>query len=398
MGIYAYRFAPVHYTDIDGMEAWLEDMAAKGLVLGQEGIYFGLTAFEKTTPKRYKYRLIASTHKYSKGRGFRGSYAPPPDEETQEFHREFGWEYIATRKDFHIYCAKDPNAPEMDTDPQIQATAIHAAAKRKHWDVLWFFLAVLIIVTFCFWSFFQFQRNVIDAVLAYRAFLFVAVTLICGIHSLYSYIRLKKLENQLLSGEKLTHRSDYRRRRLLYWISRCVEPLCWIIVIVLVAYTGYRYDHSLNAISLEHYNEPLPILTMEEILSDCELRKDRTWDNTIEKRSGFVSETYILYQQQHITLPDGTETSGTLEVTYSDTRYEWIANWTYGNNHRHSRNRDSVDLEIPGIDEAYAYNTVYSTNVCIRKDNILLTARLHLYSGALYAPEEFAQIMAESIQ
>ena len=39
---YAYRFCPCFRYDIEGIQTWLEDMAAQGLVLEADGIFLGI--------------------------------------------------------------------------------------------------------------------------------------------------------------------------------------------------------------------------------------------------------------------------------------------------------------------------------------------------------------------
>ena len=54
---YAYRICPCFSYDIEGIQTWLEDMASQGLVLEADGTFLGIFTFQKTTPKKYRYRL-----------------------------------------------------------------------------------------------------------------------------------------------------------------------------------------------------------------------------------------------------------------------------------------------------------------------------------------------------
>ena len=57
---HVYRIPPCPSYDIEGMESWLSDMAAEGFVLVKDGIFAGVATFEKTEPRKLKYRLQAA--------------------------------------------------------------------------------------------------------------------------------------------------------------------------------------------------------------------------------------------------------------------------------------------------------------------------------------------------
>lgn len=398
MSHYAYRLAPVHYADIDGMESWLEDMAAKGYVLGQEGIFSGVVAFEKTEAKNYKYRLIANTYKYGWTGGRFNRYAPVPDEKTQEFHREFGWEYVATRKDFNIYVAKDPNAPEMDTDPQIQATAIHAAAKRKLWDIWGFSFIILNNLLITLWCGFEFLTGA-SRVFNFGLLLQCPLWILFLIQYIYAYIRLKRTENVLLSGQPLAHKSDYRKKIPLYWASRCVQPLLIASIFFTIFHVDFTVSKFDDWVKLEEYSGEVPFATMQELLPEAQFREDPSWGSYIGVTSSFLSETYTLEQKLHITLPDGTQTSGSLEITYLDAAWDWVAQDRAEDEFRRGdrADYDPKVIEIEGVDFAFYYNYYSYDYVVLRKGNVFVAVNFHIYEGDPITPEQIGQIMAGSL-
>ena len=56
------RYPPCPDYDVEAMESWLSDMADQGLVLSRDGFFFGFGYFEKTEPKKMRYRLEGSKH------------------------------------------------------------------------------------------------------------------------------------------------------------------------------------------------------------------------------------------------------------------------------------------------------------------------------------------------
>lgn len=113
---------PAFLGDVAAAETWLEDWAAKGYRLvgfrGMNGV------FVKDEPKTCRYRLEPLARKEK---------APDPDRVA--VYGEMGWMYAATMgKDFHIWRCDDPAAPELDTDPVVQAAGYGYLKRRLlHW-------------------------------------------------------------------------------------------------------------------------------------------------------------------------------------------------------------------------------------------------------------------------
>ena len=94
---YRYRIPPCPAWDIPATESWLEDMAAKGLHLSQDGFFGLLTTFEEGTPKQERFRLEPTT---TRGGLFSREY--DPEDEAVQLLRQMGWKYRARRGQFHI--------------------------------------------------------------------------------------------------------------------------------------------------------------------------------------------------------------------------------------------------------------------------------------------------------
>ena len=108
---------PCPAYDIYGMESWLEHMAREGYLLSSDGFFLGFADFEVSRPCEMKYRLQAAR----KPRSIFEYNAPDDDE--AELSEVMGWEFVARRGEFHIYRSAAPDAPELNTDPQVQAEA-----------------------------------------------------------------------------------------------------------------------------------------------------------------------------------------------------------------------------------------------------------------------------------
>lgn len=393
MSDYVYHIPPCPYYDIRTMELWLEEMAAKGLFLGKEGIFPGIVAFERGTPKKIRYRLVASDHSYSKGRAFR--YAPIPDEKTQTFHREFGWAYIATRRDFHIYACTDPTAPEMDTDPQIQAIAFGRAAKRQMTDLICYSLIIVMNLLMFLWNACQFLLGSSHRLnISYLRI--SALWVLYLIPAIISYRQLRRRKMLLENGGVLPESPGCRKTALQYRLSllgKVVLIAAMIFSILSAPPLVYRDE---EWIPLSDYTGAIPFATMQELLPDAQFREDLTWNNHILNTSTVLADIFQLDQQLHLTLSDGTETSGSLDVIWRKTMIESAAHDQAMKEYSRGIQADHepVMLSIEGIDYAFYYNSYSFDYVVLQKRDIFLRVSFHIYEGDPISPQEIADIMA----
>ena len=109
---YAIRLTPCSVYENGRMVAWLEDMAQKGYVLSK--MIGGIAVFECGEPRKLRYRLtdLPSESLYD-------DKAPSSEDELIAICEASGWKFIAQRSFFGIFATEDEQAPELDTDWQI---------------------------------------------------------------------------------------------------------------------------------------------------------------------------------------------------------------------------------------------------------------------------------------
>lgn len=390
MSNFAYRFPPCPSYDIEAMESWLEDMAKKGLILGQQGIIPGMVAFEKSTPQNIRYRLVASPHKYSKRTKF--GYAPEPDEKTKQFHAEFGWDYIATRREFHIYAAKDPASPEMDTDPEVQAMAIKAVTNRLLVDIV-IYLVLLGV------SLALFAANAFDLLLSntylHSSFYLLFYTVFCSWGYFSAYFRLRRLRKQLQSGQPLSHRSNYRRGAPRYYLSKLAQVSIWILMFWLAFRPSGKLEQLESMVGLDEYTGQIPFATMREVLPDAQFREDSGWVTGITDWSTGASENIWLAENYHVTLPDGTETKGSLGVLYYDTTSNWLALELA--EYLYDKEEGAQVILLDGVDYAFSWEDDDAIRVVFVKGEIMVDTTFQLYDVQFLTAAEFGGIIADSV-
>ena len=120
---YVTKWAPANILDTRRTEAWLEKMAAQGLVYQRQSNWnWVLGWFFCTIPHLFFARFQREAPKFS--RRYRLVPAPKserPSPEQLELYAQFGWQYVdfidLFYASFLLFCSDDPRAVEPYTDP-----------------------------------------------------------------------------------------------------------------------------------------------------------------------------------------------------------------------------------------------------------------------------------------
>lgn len=394
-----YRYPPCPDYDVEAMESWLSDMAAKGLVLTRDGFFFGFGNFEKTEPKTMRYRLEPSKYKS----GTLSEYNPP--EEAQELYEAMGWQYVAARGNFYIYCTDDPEARELHTDPQVQAMNIDAARKRIRNDII--FEVVWIILMFGFYLGNGVSGTpLLLAVLAFgtpASLLFLVLLALTVGEMFRRFAALNRLRKRMRSGELLSHDKDWRKGRAAHIAGIIVN---WILTLtlagVLISSCTKAVDNT-DEIPLEEYTGTIPFATMEDFLPDCTYEQDKSSIgrelNHIELRSDVLAPLIIEYTQNGELDGEGFHLSGGLGVTYIEARNEWLAKELVREFIRHgkgSKHYKLLELSLEGVDQCEAFIDIFPT-VVLRKGNVVVRADFYHSSENKISLEQWAGTIAASI-
>ena len=401
---YRYRIPPCPAYDIPGMESWLEDLAAKGLHLSKDGFFGILTSFEEGPPKKERFRLEPTDRK---GGLFSEEY-DPEDEQVQLLH-QMGWTYRARRGQFHIYSSDDPGAPELNTDPQVQAVTMSALTqflRKKVTNALFTTLLYL---------FLYFGDILISSTLLLGTPL---VLLFAGLMlwdlgcSLKALIVLVRWRNQLRQGQPLPHRSDYRRSGWRYLTTEFLRKTLWIVVFLCVAWRMLyiEVDEPYEKIADQHF----PFYTVADYYPGAEIKRTEsisefyTWEDLLSP------ENYDFREYTEVKL--GGETFDCwLSVNYHRTRWEWTArrlarelvSQAGANRLEQTAARIfgdepviATEIALPDADYcAWFYKHRSDPYMVIQKNNVVIQVNLEIPgSAAEPTPEELARLILSQIQ
>lgn len=402
---YRYRIPPCPAYDIPAMESWLEDMAAEGLHLSKDGFFGLFTTFEEGPPKKERFRLEPTDRR----NGLFSEEYDPEDEAVQMLH-QMGWTYRARRGQFYIYSTDDPGAPELNTDPQVQALTMAALTKY-----LWKSLRSTLLLT-ALYILLYFGDAIITGCIylgTWRVALLAGLLLWDLGRQIRALVVLLRFRKQLQNGQTLPHRSDYRKAKRTYLSGKALRTVLWLVVIFGLL------GRLMFTLADENY-EPLadrtfPFPTVADFYPDARVERQHSFMESqfYAWSDPLAPENYDFSEYTQVTL-DGKTFDCWLSVHYHRTRWEWTArrlarefvSQSGANLLEQTAARIfgdepiiATEIALPGADYcAYFYKYRSNPYIVVQKDNVVIQVSLEIPGGTDPAPEELARMILSQIQ
>lgn len=400
------RRPPCPDYDIRGTEKWLEQMAARGYHLCEGHAFQGGWAyFIEGKPKTVRYRMDAA--KKAK-QNLWGDILEiePPDDHTRQLNEEFGWKYITYRGQFHIYACEDPAAPEMHTDPQIQAIALKIVTKRQRSQLLW------LIVYGMIWCFPR-GELLFSTLINHHLTVFLPILIFMGLALaawLPGLIHMTRFRKALEQGILPESSGSFSEGKVKF--QRILKVLPFLFVLFAM---WYSQPVSHDGIYLDTPNSvDAAVLSAADLFPEAQVEYNAKYGGYIAQWSTEASpENYELSESFLLTLPDGSTSTGDWDIIWHETRFDWVS---YGYslelqflNWARSWSYESVtrlDVEVDGADRFLVYEITYNmytephTVLILVKDNVVVKASLSIYNGEFpiqYTPQELAAAILEAI-
>ena len=197
--------------DTGAMEAWLEEMFARGWHLTECGFRFA--TFRRGEPIRVRCRMMPAARETLEAR-----------QEREEVYTQLGWDYLANQADrYHIYLCRDPAAPELETDPVAAAWDRDRLLRKGRRDLLLAWLALAAVAAFAVYRIASSETPVETAIrgVGISAPL-SAVLLVWAVWETVDTLRrVRLLRRQMAAGLPQSHTGDWRRARRRAGPYRC---------------------------------------------------------------------------------------------------------------------------------------------------------------------------------
>ena len=383
-----YLLPPCQEWDIPGMESWLEDMSMMGWKFKWTRLRGLIFEFEETTPHPVKFRMepLQKTH---------GVLAEYPDDDQLQFYESFGWKFICRHGAFFLYRNEDTTAPELNTDPLVQALTMDYLQKNCRHSMIGIFLFWLPMLILFVTRFFSLSDYLSGTVFA---FLICATYVLCIADNLILFFRIEKLRKQLQSGIPMTHRKNWRPGSLIH---RTGTVAMWIACLILVIATiNARFELSL--IPLQDWMEPVPFVTYTELAPEsADVTVSRISNGTVRYWSDLVMPANYEWLDGGSYQYSGENEKGRiLKVNYHETASPFIAQCLATNYRQlYYLRYKSASVAFPELSFDYAagYYNQYGLDLLIIQHGKICIC-VELGGGAdHFTTENWAKLMADRL-
>lgn len=380
----AVRLIPCADYDIEGLQSYFEEMAAKGLHLKKDGIFAHFASFERGEPQEARYRMDV---KEKRSPIMDGDNGRPADEQI-ELCGELGWEYVDSIGAFHIFRTYDAAAPELNTDAALQSIAARRIVRSQIDSVL----------VLCFWLLI-YPVLKLDGLLLPTMFtvgtdvmllaFIIDIWWIAG--SIARLIYLSRIKKRLEAGESIVRR--VKRSSVRYIAPRIAFAVLATVTVCLFIARWSEADK--GRIPLEEYAGELPFATIADIVPGEYERLGFPVTDGIQTRSDILAPVVIDFREYAaVTVTGGKAFSGGLLIDYYETVSPRLARATAEElllNARLKRHYTPIELGDTGADmQAAYYDEVHMPTVILQKGNRVIKATLYQTGEYTISMDEWA--------
>ena len=247
------RLVPVDFLDLDGLELWLEEMAAKGLHFQGFGALFA--HFQRGAPAQVRYHAEPTPDK-------RRDVIPGQAADCGEL----GWHYVGKIGWLAIFRTSDPDAPDFHTDPVTQSYTLERMT-RTMTRYTWLLLVFMIPLTaFLIWARLDSSFDpVLDLVRygsLYTSFVFL-LDLVLTVHIVREVWGLCRLRRRLRAG--IPHQRPARWRHTGLVRQGYTLLLCVLALAQIGGACAYFLGPTRWSAELSSLDRPAPVLSLAEL-------------------------------------------------------------------------------------------------------------------------------------
>lgn len=344
------RLAPCPPYDVEACESWLGDMAEQGLMPERWG---GFEArFRRETPRPVRYRLTAARLKGNV------LFIPPgtPDAGEEALYEEAGWHFVCRQNEFYIYACDDPAAPELHTDPAVQALSLKMACR----SAVFSFVCWAIVIALRSSELFSGDGflNLVEYPLTALVFAFCYLSLmLTSLQNLYCIFSLRR---KLKRGLPPDHHKNWRWSAPLHRCANGLWRLALPFLIVLLFCVIFHPDRSTYLRNTEEEKAAMPFATLEDLAEGTFVPDEERYQYS-ELRRSLLAPTIWEYSESGQIVQGGRAVLDTyMTVDYYDTLLPLLARLLAPALHGQEELLADVPLaapELPGMDAVYFYGS-----------------------------------------
>lgn len=390
----SYRLPPCPPYDVEGTESWLSDMAQEGWLLSEDGIFCGVATFEKAAPTNMKYRLTAAKN----GTSMWGENNGDPDSEEIEHSAMYGWEYIAKRRDFHIYRSDDPSARELNTDPEVQAMALKMVKNRQRGSVVEWIFWIAYFILQCIRS--RFITAIIYAKTWFMMLVF-CVVLWFIINAVIRSVHFRRLGKKLKEQGCLDSGKNWKSSAARYYVGRFTRYALVIALVIILMVNISSTVLGEKELPISEFTENPPFATIADFAEgEYELQNYGSWGNNVIHWSDWLASECWRWQEIAEVHTDNGKLDGALYIDYYETVSPVVANLIAKEYYREAKwdkDFEIFEADLPEGDFTAAYyNEIHMPNMILQRGNVVINVSFHQYGeGYKLSFEEWTAIVGE---
>lgn len=247
------RLVPVDFLDLDGLELWLEEMAAKGLHFQGFGALFA--HFQRGAPAQVRYHAEPTPDK-------RRDVIPGQAADCGEL----GWRYVGKVGWLAIFRTEDPQVPDFHTDPVTQSYTLDQITRRLVPSTCLLLAMLAALLAFQVWarldSAFGPVLSLVKFSSPYTGFVFL-LELVFILHLAWEVWGLCRLQRRLRAGIPHQRPAHWRHTGLVrqgYTLLLCVLAAVQIGGAFAYFLGPTRWSTELSAL-----DRPAPVLSLAEL-------------------------------------------------------------------------------------------------------------------------------------
>lgn len=399
-----YQLMPYPWYKPEETERWLEEKARNGLFLSKGTVIRFFAVFERQEPKAVRYRLAAPAG-HSDGSG-------TPSGEEVGIAQEMGWTYTARDGEFAVYRCDDTEAPELNTDPEVEAMSLKRIRRRGmiglFSSIFWLVLLAGLITVGRVWLLLLMDRS---------GWMVLSVSLMGLIDLVVSAgktFRLWKLYRRLKNGKPAKERSRRTPRRPPPVTAAQLGNILALITAVGVIFNclGYFFtSKDSGGIPISEYTDPFPFPTMAEMGKEGSFVQEdfQSYNEVQEQEVPLIGKTIHLSENGRFETKDGRKIQGFWFIDYAQCKNAWLAREFAAEcsaeaqrQAKKSQLGESIDLpsaESLGLDSIKGYPTelLDGTTLILLRGDRAVQIRFYQLSEDTLSVDEWAKMFANAL-
>lgn len=299
------KLTPSSVYDYHKLELWLNNMAAEGLLLEDNGYKNTYAKFAESEPVKHFHRIWPKDSMNNYG-------------DAREHRKSFGWEYVASSTDYDIYRSADEDSLLIDNDDKNDYFVSKAIKRRKLFKILeclFTFIAFIFFSILCPYIIISIPQGLWISVLIFLTFILDIIKCFRNIHLIQKFKNREKSEESNM---------DWKKSKISHQIPNFLSIVLYSVFFIILILS--ESTESIKQ-SLPDNSSSIPFATVDDFVADRAFYSlDNSIINTYERwKTPVTTQNYEWNEKAKILNENGQEIKCYLLVDYHKAKHPIIA-------------------------------------------------------------------------